>query len=140
MYINIHPIHDKVHCGEVNFPFGTRFGVDSEGFIFTMEDGVKKQVCLESSERAYRDFAWNDDDHGEERKDLINDIKDTMAKVDKAVGFEALYTDPIALKYKKHKNDMTEWSWDRAKVHKAPLEDLYYLQILVNGMPRIISR
>lgn len=139
-YINIHRIKDKVHDGECNIPFGTPFEVDADGFLYTTnEEGVAFRICWETSERAYRDFAYNADGCGEERKDIIKDCIDIMAHINKTEAFGSLLYDPVFMRYKKHKNDDTEWSWDRLKVHKAPISDLKYMLTVFKGMPKLIG-
>lgn len=136
-YINIKRIKQHCHCGEVNLPFGTEFDVDDQNFIYTIQNGVKKQICWETSEFAYQYFAYNVDGHGEERMDLIRRCIDEMRLIDKSEEFGKLFDNFIAMKYKKNPLDMTEWSWDRLKVHKAPIEDLEYLLWVFKGMKKI---
>lgn len=128
MYINIHRIKRKVHCGEVNIPYGTEFDVDEQRFLYCIQNGIKKQICWETSEFAYQNFAWNEDGNGIERMKLIDECIKLMAQIDKDVEFGKLFDDFVAMKYKKNPNDNTEWLWDRYKVHHAPIEDLVYLQ------------
>ena len=138
-YINIHRIKDRVHDGECNIPFGTPFDVDRDNFLYTTDkEGHAFRVCFESSERAYRDFAYNGDGHGEERKDIIKDCIDQMKHIDKSVQFGSLLYDPVFMRYKKNPLDDTEWSWDRLKVHKAPIEDLKYMLTVFKGMPKTL--
>lgn len=139
-YINIHRIKDLVHDGECNIPFGTPFEVDSDGFLYTLDDeGKPFRVCWETSERAYRDFAYNADGCGEERKDVINDCIDTMSHINKDEHFGSLLYDPVCMRYKKNQNDSSEWSWDRLKVHKAPIADLKYMQTVFKSMPKMLG-
>ena len=63
-----------------------------------------------------------------------------MAKVDKDNEFGKLFDDIVAMKYKKNPNDDTEWSWDRLKIHQAPIEDLRYLKRIFKGMKKIDLR
>ena len=139
-YINIRRIHDRVHDGEVNVPFGTPFEVDEDGFLYTMNGETKVRFCFEKSERAYRDFAYNADGCGEERKDLIKQCIRQMQYIDKDNAFVNFIYDPTFMKYKKHPLDVTEWSWDREKVHKAPISDLKYMLTCFKSMPKIILR
>ena len=138
-YINISRIKKLCHCGEVNIPFGTEFDVDDQGFLYTYINDEKKQICLETSETAYKYFAYNVDGCGEERKDLIKQSVDVMGHIDKSVAFCGLLSDPIFMKYKKHPLDDSEWSWDRLKVHKAPISDLKYMLTVFKSMPKLIG-
>ena len=139
-YINIRRIKDRVHDGEVNIPFGTPFEVDEDGFLYTMNGEQKVRFCFETSERAYRDFAYNADGCGEERKDLIKQCIEQMKYIDKYNAFAGLIYDPTFMRYKKHPLDVTEWSWDREKVHKAPIADLKYMLVCFKAMPKMIGR
>lgn len=140
MYINIHRIKRKAHCGEVNIPYGTEFDVDEQRFLYCVQNGEKRQICWETSETAYKDFAWDDDGNGVERMKLIEECIKLMARIDKDNEFEKLFVDLVAMKYKKNPNDDNEWSWDRYKVHHAPIEDLKYLKKVFEGMKKIELR
>lgn len=136
-YFNTKRIKQKVHCGEVNLPYGTFFDVDEQGFIYTIKDGVKLQICWETSEFAYKNFAWDADGNGKERYQIINECIDLMAQIDKDTEFVKLFDDIVAMKYKKHPDDDSEWSWDRLKVHRAPIEDLRYMKRIFDSMKKI---
>lgn len=140
MYINIHRIKRKVHCGEVNIPYGMEFDVDEQRFLYCVQNGVKKRICWETSEFAYQNFAWNDDGNGVERIKLITECIDIMARIDKNTEFDKLFNDFVAMRYKDNPNDMETWSWDRYKVHHAPIEDLKYLRNVFKGMKKIELR
>ena len=135
-YFNTKHIKQKVHCGEVNLPYGTFFDVDEQGFIYTVKGGKKLQICWETSEFAYKNFAWDIDGNGKERHQIINECIDLMAHIDKDSEFVKLFDDIVAMKYKKHLDDDSEWSWDRYKVHHAPIENLKYLRDIFKGMKR----
>lgn len=134
-YINVIRIKgDKFIGGHVNIPYGTECKA-VDGVIITNQNGKDHPICLETSERAYRDFAYNEDGNGIERKKLINDCIDIMSTIpDKDVKFGFLFDDQIAMQYKKHPEDKTEWSWDRFKVHTAPIDDLRYLKNKLNDL------
>lgn len=135
-YINIVRIKgDNFLCGHANFPYGTEFDTMANGAIYTIKDDVVYPICFETSERAYTCFAYNEDGRGVERMAIINECIERMAKiVDKYNKFEVFTHDATAMKYKKHPEDLTEWSWDREKVHKAPVEDLERIREIVRGM------
>lgn len=112
---------------------------DNKTYIHNpIQNGVKKQICWETSEFAYKNFAYNVDGNGKERMQLITECIEIMAKVDKDNEFGKLFDDTVAMRYKKHPEDNTEWSWDRLRVHQAPIEDLKYLKTLLSGMKKIV--
>ena len=136
-YINIKRVKGKFHCGEVNIPWGTEFYVSEDGFISVLYKDRECKLCWETSENAYRYFAYNDDGQGELRKKLINETHDLMAQVrDRDVEFERFFHSQTALKYKKDPNNDTEWSWNRLKVHTAPIADLEEIKRIVLKMKR----
>lgn len=139
-YFNTKRIKRRVHCGEVNLPYGTDFDVDEKGFIFTVKDGIKQQICWETSDFAFKNFTWDVDGNGKERYQLINECVDIMSRIDKDTEFAKLFDDIVAMRYKKHPEDDTEWSWNRLKVHQAPIEDLRYLKQVFKGMKQIEYR
>ena len=139
-YFNIKRIKQKVHCGEVNLPYGTEFDVDDQNFIYTIQNGVKKQICWETSEFAYRNFAYDVDGNGKERMQLITECIEIMAQIDKDNEFGKLFDDIVAMRYKKNPDDDSEWSWNRLKVHQAPIEDLRYLENIFKDMKKIEYR
>lgn len=139
-YFNIKRIKQKVHCGEVNIPYGTEFDVDDQNFIYTIQNGVKKQICWETSEFAYKNFAYDVDGKGKERIELITECIDIMSRIDKDNEFAKLFDDLTAMRYKKNPDDETEWSWNRLKVHQAPIEDLKYLKNIFKQMKKIEFR
>ena len=134
-YINIRRIKgDRFPCGHLNIPYGNEFYVEGQ-FICIDMDGAKKPVCWETSERAYTDFAYDDDGRGIERKQLINECHDMMARIpNKDEEFVKFFDDAVAMRYKKHPKDTNEWSWDRYKVHTAPVEDLRHIKDVILTM------
>lgn len=129
-YINICRVKaEDMICGYVNLPYGTECYSSYNGMLYFIKDGEPKVLCSATSERGYQWFAYNEDGQGIERKRIINECIDIMAKMpDKDEKFGAFLYDAIAMKYKKNPNDMTEWSWDRAKVHTAPIADLEHIR------------
>ena len=120
---------DDMICGYVNLPWGTECETTDSGMLYFVKDGKPKVLCSATSERGYQWFAYNEDGLGIERKRIINESIDIMAKMpDKDEKFSAFLYDATAMKYKKNPNDMNEWAWDRAKVHTAPIADLEHIR------------
>ena len=63
-----------------------------------------------------------------------------MSRIDKDNEFAKLFDDLTAMRYKKNPDDETEWSWNRLKVHQAPIEDLKYLKNIFKQMKKIEFR
>ena len=133
-YILVKGMKKLCHCGEVNLPFGTPAFVQDK-FICVRDGDTVKPLCLEHSETAFRYFAWNGDEKGEERKDLINSCIDEMSRIyNKDEQFATLIFDPVCMRYKRNTLDDSEWIWDRDKVHKAPIGDLKYMLMIFKSM------
>lgn len=120
---------DDMICGYVNLPWGTECEAAENGMLYFVKDGKPKVLCSATSERGFRWFAYNADGKGIERKRIINECIRIMTDMpDKDEKFAAFLYDATAMRYKKNPNDMSEWSWDRAKVHTAPIIDLEHIR------------
>jgi hypothetical protein len=135
-YINITRVKaDDMICGRVNIPCGTEFQTDENGLLYFIKDGEKKYLCKATSERGFQWFAYDEDGNGRKRSDLIKECRNIMAAMpDKNEKFEAFFSDFTAMKYKKFPEDMREWSWNREKVHTAPLSDLEHIRSMLIEM------
>lgn len=137
IYTNMKRIKgDMFPCGHLNIPYGkSSYLIDHRGFIcFVDEKGNHKTICLETSEFAYTNFAYDADDRGVDRFELINKNIEVMSKIfDKDRYFAEFFHDGIAMKYKKNDNP-DEWTWNRLAVHKAPISDLEHILELVKDM------
>lgn len=126
---------DDMICGYVNLPWGTECETAENGMLYFIQDGTPKVLCSATSERGYQWFSYNEDGQGIERKRIIKECVDIMAKMpDKDEKFAAFLTDATAMKYKKRPDDTIEWSWDRAKVHTAPISDLEHIRGMLYKM------
>lgn len=135
-YINICRVKaEDMICGYVNLPYGTECYSSDNGMLYFIKDGEPKILCSATSERGYRWFAYNDDGKGKERKDIINDCIRIMAGMpDKDEKFAEFLCDATAMKYKKYPENCTEWSWDRAAINTAPIEDLEHIRSMLLKM------
>lgn len=136
-YINIVRVKaDDLICGHANIPYGKDIEQEDNGVLYYVDKkGEKLYLCMATSERGYKWFAYNEDGKGVERKAIINECIDKMSvMINKETKFEAFLYDATAMKYKKHPEDTTEWSWERSKIHTAPIEDLLHIRDMLDGM------
>ena len=118
-YITTKRLKGNCLAGKVNIPYGTQ-AQEQGGVIFCQ--GLP--ICYAGSQNALDYFAWNDDDRGLRRGELVQEIARRREKKDALYQdrWNAMWADERANRLRRREHS-DHWIWS-VDFYDAPVEEL----------------